>query len=206
MVLNEPHKQTDHGLSEDIQAFVVAALLMGLSLQFITQLGLITGQTAGLAVLTSYLSGYSFGVIFFIINLPFYIFGYMRFGIRFTVKTFLAVALVSFTAEMMGELIQFEYVNPVLGAILGGSCAGLGLVIFFRHGASLGGVGVVALWVQDRFDIQAGWLQMGFDVVLFSVSFLLLDSPTLVILSILGGIIPNLIIGVNHRKDRYIGR
>jgi uncharacterized membrane-anchored protein YitT (DUF2179 family) len=206
MTSNEPHKQTDHALTEDIQAFVVGTLLIALALQFITHLGLVTGQTAGLAVLTSYLTGYSFGVIFFIINLPFYIFGYLRFGARFTIKTFVAIAMVSFAAEWFGNLIDFSYVNPILGAILGGCCTGLGLVIFFRHGASLGGVGVVALWVQDRFGFQAGWLQMGFDVVLFSLSFLVLENPTLVALSVLGGIIPNLIIGVNHRKDRYVGR
>lgn len=206
MALNEPHKQTDHNLNEDVQAFIVGTLLISLALQFITQLGLITGQTAGLAVLTGYMSGYSFGAIFFAINIPFYLFGYMRFGARFTIKTFIAVAMVSVTSEWLGSLVQFSYINPILGAVLGGCCTGLGLVIFFRHGASLGGIGVVALWIQERFGIQAGWLQMGFDVVLFAISFLLLENAYLVALSIIGAVIPNLIIGVNHRKDRYIGR
>jgi uncharacterized membrane-anchored protein YitT (DUF2179 family) len=203
---NEPHKQTDHNLNEDIQAFILGTLLMALALQFITHLGLITGQTAGLAVLSSYLSGYSFGVIFFVINIPFYLFGYLRLGARFMIKTFIAVAMVSLTSDWLGTLIQFTYINPILGAVLGGCCSGLGLVIFFRHGASLGGIGVVALWVQERFGVQAGWIQMGFDVLLFAASFLFLQNSYLVALSIIGAVIPNLIISVNHRKDRYIGR
>ncbi|PIB25149.1 hypothetical protein BFP76_06660 [Amylibacter kogurei] len=206
MPLNEPHKQTDHSLHEDIQAFVLGTLLMSLAMQFITALGLITGQTAGLAVLLSYISDYSFGLIFFVINLPFYIFGYLRLGPRFTIKTFIAVLMVSFGADQMGNLVSFDALNPILGAVLGGCCAGLGLVVFFRHGASLGGVGVVALWAQDRYGVQAGWIQMGFDLILFILAIFILADASLVALSVLGALIPNLIIGVNHRKDRYIGR
>jgi len=48
-------------------------------------------------------------------------------------------------------------------------------------------------------------VQLGFDAVLFAAAFLVLD-PVMVGLSLLGAVVVNLIIAVNHRRDRYIGR
>ena len=78
-------------------------------------------------------------------------------------------------------------------------------IVIFRHGGSLGGVGVLGLWLQERAGIQAGWVQLGFDIVLFAVAFFVLDL-TLIALSLIGAIVVNGIIGVNHRRDRYIAR
>lgn len=201
----EPHTPADHSLIDDAQAFVLGAVMAVLGLQFLQATGLITGQTAGLAVLLSYLTPLSFGVVFFLVNLPFYVLAWVQMGARFTLKTAIAVALVSAFAEVFPLLLSFDHVHPVAGAILGGACIGFGLIVLFRHGASLGGVGVVAYWAQDRFGIQAGWIQLGFDALLFAAAFLVLD-PVLVGLSLLGAVVVNLIIAVNHRRDRYIGR
>ncbi|MDO8885138.1 MAG: YitT family protein, partial [Pseudotabrizicola sp.] len=62
--MTQPEK---HSLTEDAQGFALGVFLCALSLQFLTHAGLITGQTAGIAVIISYLSGWSFGVVFFII-------------------------------------------------------------------------------------------------------------------------------------------
>ena len=201
----EPHKKIDHSITEDALAFLLGTALLALGLQFLTHLGLITGQTAGLAVLMSYLTGWSFGAVFFAVNLPFYLLGYLRLGLRFTVKTAIAVAMVSALAELFPLWLRFDTVNPILGALLAGATTGMGLLVIFRHGASLGGIGVLALWLQERAGIQAGWVQLGFDAVLFAVAFAVLDLP-LVALSLLGAIVVNLLVAVNHRSDRYIGR
>ena len=204
--MNEPHKPLDHSLTEDALAFIVGTALCAFSVVVLTHLGLITGQTAGLGVLLSYVTGWSFGAVFFLINLPFYIFAWVRMGARFTIKSFIAVALVSGMTLLMEDRIRFEVLDPVLGALLAGATAGMGLIVLFRHGGSLGGVGVVALWAQERLGVQAGWVQLGFDVVLFAVAIFVLRDAWLVALSLAGAVVVNLIIGVNHRRDRYIGR
>ena len=171
---------------------------------WLTHLGLITGQTAGLAVLGSYLTGWSFGAIFFVVNLPFYVFAWLRMGPRFTVKSFIAVALLSGMVELFPHYIAFERLDPILGALLAGATSGMGLIVLFRHGASLGGVGVLGLWLQDRIGLQAGWVQLVFDAVLFTAAALILPDILLVGWSLLGALVVNLIVGVNHRSDRYI--
>ncbi|MEM9320825.1 MAG: YitT family protein [Pseudomonadota bacterium] len=201
----EPHKKIEHTVLEDAMAFLLGTSLVALGLQFLTHLGLITGQTAGLAVLASYLTGWSFGAVFFAVNLPFYVLGYLQLGLRFTLKTAIAVAMVSALSELFSQLLTFAHVHPLLGALLGGATIGTGLLAIFRHGASLGGIGVLALWLQERAGIQAGWVQLGFDVLLFALALAALDT-WLVAWSLLGAVAVNLIVAVNHRQDRYIGR
>ncbi|MEM9425971.1 MAG: YitT family protein [Pseudomonadota bacterium] len=204
--MNEPHKKLEHTALEDAQAFLLGTALCAFAVVVLTHLGLITGQTAGLGVLLSYVTGVSFGVVFFIVNLPFYLFAWARMGPRFTVKSFIAVALVSVMTELMSRHIAFSTLDPTLGALLAGATAGMGLIVLFRHGASLGGIGVVGLWLQDKVGIQAGWVQLGFDIVLFAVALFVLPDLALVAWSLMGAVVVNLIIAVNHRKDRYVGR
>lgn len=202
---NEPHKRLEHTLLEDAQAFLLGTAMCALGVQFLTHAGLITGQTAGLAVLASYLTGWSFGAVFFVVNLPFYLLAWFRMGPRFTVKSFVAVAMLSAVSELLPEVFVIGAIHPGVAAFLAGCTIGLGLIVLFRHGGSLGGVGVLALYLQDRIGFQAGWTQLIFDACLFAVAVFLLD-PVLVGYSLAGSVVVNLIIAVNHRRDRYIGR
>jgi len=200
---NEPHKSVRHSLADDAQAFVLGTAMCALGVQFLTHLGLITGQTAGLAVLLSYLGNWSFGAVFFVVNIPFYVLGWLRMGPRFTLKSFIAVAMVSGMAQVFPHLLSFDHLDPVLAALLAGATSGLGLMVLFRHGASLGGVGVLGLYLQERIGVQAGWVQLAFDAMLFGAAAFLMPLP-LVGYSLMGAIVTNLIIATNHRRDRYI--
>ena len=205
MSTNEPHKVLRHSLLEDVQAFLLGTSLCALSVQMLTHLGLITGQTAGLGVLISYLGDWSFGIVFFVINLPFYLLAWLRMGPVFTIKSFIAVGLVSAMTAIFPTLISFDAINPLFGAAMAGAMAGLGLIVLFRHGASLGGIGVLGLFLQDRIGIQAGWVQLGFDALLFAAAFFVLPWQ-MVGASLLGAVIVNVIVASNHRKDRYVAR
>ena len=55
----------------------------------------------------------------------------------------------------------------------------------FRHGASLGGIGIVALMLQDRLGWRAGWVQLAFDAVLFAASFLVVPPKTVAMIRFL---------------------
>ena len=193
-----------HTPFEDAQGLAAGALLCAFGLIILTSAGLMTGQTAGLAVLITYATGWAFALVFFVINLPFYLLAFWRMGLRFTLKTFAAVALLSLLATLLPGLISFDRLHPGAAAALFGAVTGAGLLAIFRHGASLGGVGIVALMAQERLGWQAGWVQLGFDAVLFALAFLLIE-PGLVLWSLLGAVVVNAILGINHRQDRYVG-
>lgn len=193
----------NHSALEDVQALLTGTLLCALGLQFLGQAGLITGQTAGLALVISYASGWPFGVVFFLINLPFYWIGYRRIGLAFTVKSFVSVCLLAGLSALLPKYLDVSSVQPLVATILFGVTSGVGLLILFRHGSSLGGVGIVALMVQDRTGLRAGWLQMGFDAGLFLLALFWIPADR-VLWSLPGVAVLNLVIAVNHRRDRYV--
>jgi uncharacterized membrane-anchored protein YitT (DUF2179 family) len=193
-----------HTLLDDAQGLAFGTIMCAFGVLILTGAGLVTGQTAGAAVLISYVTGYSFGVVFFIINLPFYALAWVRLGPAFTVKTFLSVAMISAVSLVLGDLVTISPAHPAVAAVLFGLVSGAGLLAIFRHRASLGGVGIIAYDLQERLGWRAGWVQLGFDLVLFATALLVLPAK-LVLWSLLGAAVLNAIIGINHRRDRYIG-
>ncbi|MFT3687470.1 YitT family protein [Paenirhodobacter sp.] len=194
---------THHTLIEDTQGLAFGGVMAAFGIVILTHLGFITGQMAGLAVLISYVTGWGFGPVFFVLNLPFYWFGYKRMGLRFVIKTFIAVALLSGLAMILPHYISFATLNPLVGAVLYGFISGSALLALFRHGASLGGVGIMALYLQDRTGFKAGWTQMAFDACVFALALMLREWHT-VAWSALGALVLNMVIAINHRRDRYV--
>ena len=192
-----------HTILQDAQGLIFGSVMCAFGILILTGAGLITGQTAGLAVLIAYATGWSFGVVFFTINIPFYLLAWRNLGPAFTFKTFISVALISGASLVIGDLVTITTVHPGVASVLFGLVSGAGLLAIFRHRASLGGVGIVAYDLQERFGWRAGWVQLGFDLVLFGAALYIL-APELVIWSLLGAAILNVIIGINHRRDHYI--
>ncbi|SFC38925.1 Uncharacterised 5xTM membrane BCR, YitT family COG1284 [Marinospirillum celere] len=197
-------KHRHHSLLEDALALITATPLVALGITFYGQAELLTGSTAGLAFLVKYMTEWGFGPVFFVLNLPFYVLAFLRMGWKFTLKTFAAVGLVSLFAELTPLWVSFEQVAPAYAALLGGMCIGLGMLMLFRHRASLGGVNILALYLQDRFNIRAGKFQMGVDFCIVFGALLVLPLDK-VLLSIAGAAILNLILTLNHKPGRYQG-
>ena len=193
-----------HSLLEDALALLTATPLVALGITFYSQAELLTGSTAGLAFLIKYLTEWGFGPVFFMLNLPFYLLAYLQMGWKFTLRTFCAVGLVSLLTEITPLWIQFEYLNPIYAAALGGMCLGLGMLLLFRHRASLGGINILALYLQDRFNIRAGKFQMGVDLVIVMLAVMVLPLDK-VLLSITGAAVLNMILTLNHKQGRYQG-
>jgi len=192
-----------HTPLQDAQGIAFGVLMVALSVTLMQHLGFVTGQTAGLALVVSYATGWSFGAVFFVVNLPFYWLALARIGVGFTLKTFLAVGLLSLLAGWLPSVFEITALAPLPGALLVGATAGAGLLALFRHGASLGGVGVLAVYLQDRTGFRAGWTQLIVDAAVFGLAFLVLD-PVPVLWSLLGAVVLNLIIAINHRRDHYV--
>jgi uncharacterized membrane-anchored protein YitT (DUF2179 family) len=184
-------------------AIFIGTLFVSFGIVMFKQAGLLTGSTAGIAFLIYYVTALPFGAAFFVINLPFYYLAFRRMGWRFTLKTFGAVALVSLLSEVHPRFIHFSILDPFYAAVFGGLLMGVGFIVLFRHQASLGGVNVLALYMQDKYEIRAGKLQMGVDLVILLASFFVVDVKAL-LASVIGAIAMNLVIWMNHRRDRYV--
>ncbi|ALP43538.1 YitT family protein [Aeromonas schubertii] len=191
-----------HPLHEDLLALLTASGFVSLGIYLFHQVGLLTGGTAGLALLLQKMTGLSFGLIFFGINLPFYALAWLRMGPRFTLNTFISVATVSWVTDHLNAVLQIGKIEPVYAALIGGTLIGMGLLIMFRHKSSLGGFNILALFIQDRFGLRAGKLQMGLDCAIVIASFFVVPLWIL-LLSVVAAIICNLVLTLNHRPGRY---
>lgn len=198
-----PPGQERHRLHEDMQALVTGTLMVALGVVLFGKAGLLTGGTAGLAFLLYYATGLEFGWAFFLVNLPFYLFAWRRMGRDFTLKTFAAVSLLSVFSLLLPHGIGIDYLSPGLSAVLGGSLCGVGMLILFRHRASLGGMNVLVLYLQERLGWRAGVVQMGIDSLIV-VGALWVADPQRVAWSVLGAVVLNLVLAVNHRPGRYM--
>lgn len=194
-----------HSLLEDIQALLTGTLLVAFAIVVFREAGLLTGGTPGLTFLAYYASGVPFGVLYFLINIPFYVFGLLAIGRAFTLKTFAAVALLSLFSEFMPRWVRIAQIDPLFAAVLAGLLAGAGLLILIRHQASLGGIGVLAIYLQKRRGWRAGKLQMIADVLIVCAAFFVVD-PERVALSIVGAVVLNAVLAINHRPGRYFGQ
>ena len=192
-----------HRPYEDAQGLFTGTLFVALGTLMFAQAKLLTGGTAGIALLISYLTGWSFGPVFFAVNLPFYLFAWKMMGKGFTLRTVAAVSLMSLIAWALPWGLVFERLSPVLAAVLGGLLVGAGLLMLFRHRASLGGINVVALFLQERLGWRAGRVQLVIDALIVLAAFGVTDAWR-VALSVLGAVVLNMALAINHRPGRYM--
>ena len=193
-----------HRVYEDLLALANGTLLVTLGVAFFAHAELLTGGTAGIALLGQYVTGYPFGLIFFVINIPFYALAVLRIGWAFALRTFVAVALVAGVSRLVPQWIGFDHLHPAYAAVMGGAAIGVGLLILFRHRAGLGGFNILAVYTQERFGVRAGLVLLGVDLAIAIVALFVLDWQN-VALSVLGSLVINVIIAVNHRPGRYVG-
>lgn len=192
-----------HKPHEDIQALLTGTLFVALGVVMFRHTGLITGGTAGLAFLLHYATGWNFSLVFFAINLPFYGLAFQRMGWVFTLKTFAAVALLAVFVQWVPQGITFAALSTGFAAVTGGLLMGAGMLMLFRHRASLGGFNVLVLYLQERFGWRAGHVQMAFDCAIVLAAMAVVDWSQ-ILWSVLGALVLNMTLAINHRPGRYM--
>ncbi len=122
-----------HTWYEDIFAILIGTSLVSLGIAFYTPVTLITGSTAGLALLLQYGTGISFGILFFAINLPFYVLAVLRIGLALCHQDLRFSAAVSYFSAMLPHWWMSPKSSPSMAACIGGGLIGLGILSLFRH-------------------------------------------------------------------------
>ncbi|EJC82443.1 hypothetical protein Rleg4DRAFT_4156 [Rhizobium leguminosarum bv. trifolii WSM2297] len=194
---------TRHTAVEDVQGIFCGSLVAALGLYVLASAGLLTGSTAGVAFLLHYAFGVNFGLAFFLLNLPFFYLSWKRLGMAFTIKTFIAIGLTSVLSDVQSRFFSISSIHPAWAALLGGLLLGFGVLALYRHRASLGGVGILGIYLQERFGIRAGLVQLAIDMCVLAAAFFV-TTPPIVFYSVLGAVVLNLFVAINHRSDRYI--
>ncbi len=193
-----------HSWVEDVFGVLTGTYVVSFGIFLLGEVGAVTGGVAGLSLLFSYAASWSFGIVFLLVNLPFFVLAWVRKGPNFTVRSAICVALVAGFSWVHPRVVDLSGVEPAYAVLTGDLLIGIGLLIVFRHGSSLGGFNIVALLAQERFGWRAGYVQMTLDVVVVAGALLVAD-PAMVLLSAGGAVVLNLVLALNHRPGRYLG-
>jgi uncharacterized membrane-anchored protein YitT (DUF2179 family) len=148
---------------------VLGCFLASIGLYMLKSTELVTGGTAGLSLGFSYLLSLPFGVVFFLVNIPFYIFSFVRMGWRFTVTTIAAVSILSLFT-FLHPLYPAIALPGIVASVAGGLTIGFGLILLFANQASLGGANILALFLQKRFNTNPGTVNFIFDFCVVMLS------------------------------------
>jgi len=193
-----------HSRLEDIHALLMGSSFVAFGLVMLKAAGLVTAGVAGIALVLSYATAWPVGPVFVAINLPFFILAQRSMGATFTIKSFGAMVILAGLARFMPLWLQLGSVQPAFAAIFGGSLIGMGVLSLARHKASVGGIGIVSLLLQDRRGWNAGLTQMMFDVIIIGVSMPIVGLVK-VGYSILSAVALNGVVFAYHRPGRYSG-
>jgi uncharacterized membrane-anchored protein YitT (DUF2179 family) len=198
------HSEVRHTLAEDVYAILIGASLSAFGIVILHAAGLVTGGVAGLALTISYLTGIPVGTLFFVINLPFLVLAQRTMGWNFAIRSAITVTLLSGLTWTIPHWSPMGAVNTWFAAIFGGTVIGMGILSLARHKSSVGGIGVLALYLYEKRGINAGKVQGTADTLIVLSAFVALDLRHLM-LSVLSAIALSAVLYTFHRKDRYTG-
>ncbi len=198
------HVARPHSPAEDFYAIAIGCAFIAMGLMLLKQAKLVTGGMAGIALLLSYLIHLSPATLFLLINIPFFLFAGRAMGMAFGLKTLFANIAIMGVGLAMPYAMEIARISPFFAALFGGSIIGFGILAIARHGAGVGGVGVVALILQKSRGWNAGRTQMACDVLILLASLPILNAERFG-LSVLSAAAINAVLFVNHRPGRYIG-
>ncbi|NPE57050.1 YitT family protein [Dickeya dadantii] len=193
-----------HTLKDDVYGLMLGVMFIAIGLNLLKLSGMITGGIAGIALLLSYFIPLSIGVLFILANIPFMIFCYFSMGRAFTLKTLIVNIALSAATQAVPGLLTINYIHPLFSALVGGTFLGMGILSLARHNASVGGTGVVTLWLYKRFNINAGKSQMLLDMLVFAVSIFTMPVH-LLLWSALSALAMNAMPMNWHKPGRYQG-
>lgn len=143
----------------------------------------IPGGLFGLSFYIYYLTDWTNpGVIFALLNIPMFIIGKMFISGRFLAYSFLAMVVSSVGYNLIQ--VDLGIVNQLYAAVTCGVLVGIGSGIVLRSLGSNGGLDIISIILYQRFNIGVGKFFMVFNLLLYSFSFLTMNTD-LVIASII---------------------
>ena len=194
-----------HSRLEDAYAIFIGCTLLIVGLVFLKAAGLVTGGIAGVALLLSYLIPLPAGVLFTLVNIPFFLFAHKVMGARFAVKTVLVNIGIGAASAITRVSVHVDAVHPAFAALVGGTVIGMGILSLARHQAGVGGTGVITIWLYRKRGWNMGMTQVALDVFILAMAIPVVSGVQLAWSAISAAAI-SLILFAWHRPGLYMGR
>ena len=129
----------------------------------------INGGIFGTALLISYKTNLlSPGLLYALINIPFFILGYVKMSGRFVLYSLCSVAMTALFTQLINADLHIE--NQLYAAVAGGVISGFGVGITLHSLGSTGGLDVAAILCHQKYSMSIGKFYFGYNAVLFLIA------------------------------------
>ncbi|MBQ3038433.1 MAG: YitT family protein, partial [Clostridia bacterium] len=161
---------------------------------FLTPVKLYDSGISGTSMLLSQLTPERFSLSLFLLtlNIPLFVFGYKKQGRAFTIYSLYAVAMYSLGAWLITDVLPIDVslASPLAGndlllcALFGGLISGVGSGLTIRFGGAIDGIEVMSVIFAKRFGITVGTFVMIYNVILYVICGISIQSWILPLYSI----------------------
>src|SRR5699024_5657904 len=148
-------------------ALIIGATFAAAAIElFLVQNSIIDGGIIGIALLLNKITTINFGILVFILNLPFLIFGYKYIGKNFFIFSLFSIILLA-VIEPSLETFDAVTTDPLLATVFGGILLGIGVGTVIRYGGALDGTEILSIMLTIKVPFSVGEIVMFFNVFIF---------------------------------------
>jgi uncharacterized membrane-anchored protein YitT (DUF2179 family) len=164
-------------------SFVLALAVVG----FFLPNQMVTGGTAGLALLLHYITPFTIGSLIALINLPLLVLGSRYLGKMFAIRTVITIVLISLFIDFLAQIIKLEpfILDTILSSIFGGIFIGLGLALVIKGNSSAGGSTIIAKIISSKTEIKPAQVILVIDTIIILSALFILDDRAKILWSVI---------------------
>ena len=159
---------------------------------FLAPVKLYDSGISGTSMLLSQLTPVALSVFLLILNIPLFLYGLKKQGSLFTFYAIYSVTMYSIFAWLITDVLPIDVsmASPLAGtdlllcALFGGVISGVGSGLAIRFGGAMDGIEVMAVIFAKRLGITVGTFVMIYNVALYVICGLIMDSWILPLYSI----------------------
>lgn len=161
---------------------------------FLSPLHLYDSGFSGTAMLFEQVTpaGWTLSIFLLILNIPFFLYGYKKQGLGFTIYSVYAVVIYSVASFLIRDIFPVDVATSspfagsdlLLGAVFGGLISGIGSGLTIRFGGAIDGVEVMAVIFSKRMGITVGTFVMAYNIILYIIVGMVMHSWILPLYSI----------------------
>lgn len=156
-----------HAVKEFIY-IVIGVFSAGFGLKgFLLPNKFIDGGATGISLLLEHVTTINFGLLLILVNLPFLFLASKTIGVKFALKSVLAISLLALVVHFVEYPIITE--DKLLIAVFGGFFLGLGIGMSMRGGSVIDGTEVLAIYLGRKLSLTIGDVLLLINIVIFSV-------------------------------------
>lgn len=163
--------------------FILALAVVG----FFLPNQIITGGTAGLALLLHYITPLTIGSLIALINLPLLILGSKYLGKMFAIRTVITIILISLFVDFFAQIVKLEpfIIDTILSSIFGGIFIGVGLALVIKGNSSAGGSTIIARIISSKTEIKPAQVILVIDTIIILSALFILEDRAKILWSVI---------------------